>query len=138
MIVAAQGVVDMPPRLNAAAIARHLLCEDPPTRRIVRTLRKTILSAAPSAVEAIKFHVLCYYHADAWFGSIGGNICMIEVKQGRVLLTFIHGALLPDPAGILYGRGKSKRFVRIADCDAAASSPVADLVRASAELRPWD
>jgi len=128
----------MPTRLNAAALARHLLGNEPATRRTVRALRNAILAVAPDAAEAIKFHMLCYYHADAFFGSIGGNICMIEIKKGLVLLSFIHGALLPDPAGILFGKGKSKRFARIADPAVAASDRVADLVRASAELRPWD
>ncbi len=109
-------------------------------------MRSAILKIAPDAAEAVRFGVLCYYHADAWFGAIGGNICMIEVKSrlkrdggGRgAVLSFIHGALLPDPKGILRGKGKTKRFVLIPDVSTATSPPVKSLIRAANDLGPWD
>ncbi|MBL8761835.1 MAG: DUF1801 domain-containing protein [Phycisphaerae bacterium] len=97
-----------------------------------------MLAAAPHASEAFKFRVLCYYHTDAYFGAIGGNICMIEVKDGDVFLSFIHGSLLSDPHALLAGKGKFKRFVRVPDQHAAAGAPIKNLVRAAAKLRPWD
>jgi hypothetical protein len=104
----------------------------------VRTLRRAVLAAAPEASEAIKFRVLCYFHDDSYFKSIGGNICMIEVKGDRVVLSFIHGVHLPDPEGLLFGSGKFKRFLRVPDAKTATSAPVTDLIRAAARLRPWD
>ncbi len=104
----------------------------------METLRTTVLAIAPDASEAFKFRVLCYYHAGASFGSIGGNICMIEVKHGAVLLSFIHGSLLPDPRRILSGKGKFKRVVRVHDEASAKSAVIKHLVRAAAKLRPWD
>lgn len=108
------------------------------TRKIVEALRATVLAAAPHASEAFKFHVLCYFHADAYFGSIGGNICMIEVKRGEVLLSFIHGSLVTDPRGLLLGKGKFKRFALVPDEKTARGRAITDLVRAAAKLRPWD
>jgi len=107
-------------------------------RRLVLALRRAVLAAAPEAAEAIKFHVLCYYRPGAWFGSIGGNICMIEARRGRVFLSFIHGAPLRDPHGLLVGKGKSKRFVPIPDARAAADIRIAALVRAAADPRPYE
>lgn len=101
-------------------------------RRTVLALRRAILAAAPEAAEGIKFHALSYYHDDAFFKSIGGNICMIEVKKGRVALSFIRGAGLPDPDGLMYGAGKQKRFVDVPDEAFAAKRELADLVRAAA------
>ena len=115
-----------------------MLDQPPATRRIVEALRATVLAAAPKAAEAFKFRVICYFHDDAYFGSIGGNICMIEVKRGEVFLSFIHGSLLPDPRGLLLGKGKFKRFVRVPDEETAKSGAIKDLVRAAAKLRPWD
>lgn len=117
---------------------QHLLGEPAPTRKIVEKLRAAVLAAAPHATEAFKFRVLCYFHADACFGAIGGNICMIEVKRGDVFLSFIHGSLLPDPHALLAGKGKFKRFVRIPDEQTAGGTPIKNLVRAAAKLRPWD
>lgn len=120
------------PRLSKAALHEHLRAESPAVRRTVLALRKAILAAAPQAAEGIKFHVLAYYHDDAFFKSIGGNICMIEVKNGKVILSFIRGAGLPDPAGLMYGSGKLKRFVDVPDVSFAAGDEVAALIRAAA------
>lgn len=127
-----------PARLSRKDRSRHLMEARPATRRIVDALRTTILKAAPEAHEAIRFHVLCYFHADSFFGSIGGNICMIETKPKGVLLSFIHGALLNDPADLLFGKGKSKRFVRVDSVEDARRSALTKLIRAAAKLRPWD
>ena len=87
-------------RLSATELAVHLSHVPDDARRTVTALRKVILSAAPTCSEAIKFRVLCYYHDDAYLKSIGGNICMIEAKGGKVVLSFIRGATLPDPKGL--------------------------------------
>src|ERR1043165_4098931 len=98
-----------PPRILAKTLTEHLIPESPEARRTVRALRNVILKTVPAASEAMKFHVLCYYHGDAYFGAIGGNICMIEIKNDRVLLSFIHGAKVPDPKKLLSGKQKFKR-----------------------------
>lgn len=135
-----------PARLSPSALRDHLLLESTGVARLVRAVRKAVLREAPDAAEAVKFGVLCYFHADAWFGAIGGNICMIEVKDrpkrhggGRgVCLSFIHGALLPDSAGLLRGTGKMKRFLPVPDADLAGRKEVVALIRAARDLRPWD
>lgn len=125
-------------RLSREEVARHLIDHPPEVRAIVRALRKAVLAAAPKASEAIKFRVLCYYRGDAYFKSIGGNICMIEVKGGRVLLSFILGARVADPDGLLFGTGKSKRFLRVPSVAFAKGRQVARLVRAAAKVGLWD
>ncbi len=135
-----------PARLSPSQLAEHLLLETPDVARLVREVRKGVLGVARDSTEAVKFGVLCYFHADAWFGAIGGNICMIEVKdrpKGRgggreVLLSFIHGALLADPKGLLRGRGKMKRFLPVRDADHVERKDVLALIRAARDLRPWD
>ncbi len=126
-----------PSRLSRAALSLHLRAESPAVRRTALALRKAVLAAAPGAAEAIKFHVLAYYHEDAFFKSIGGNICMIEVKRGRVVLSFIRGSGLPDPAGLLHGTGKHKRFVDVRDAAFAARREIAGLVKAAAAQDTW-
>lgn len=125
------------PRLSRAELAAHLRAEDPAVRRTVFALRRAVLAAAPNAAEGIKFHAIAYYHDDAFFKSIGGNICMIEVKKGKVVLSFIRGAELPDPAGLMYGSGKGKRFADVPDAAFARRPEVAALVRSAAGLETW-
>lgn len=123
-----------PDRLSRARLDEWLRFHPPAVRRLVRVLREVVLKAAPGAAESVKFGVLSYYHPGAWFGSIGGNICMIEVKGDRVLLSFIRGALLDDPGGVLGGAGKFKRFVAVAD--EAGARRLAGLVRQARDLEP--
>ena len=99
----------------------------------MRMLRRMVLRTAPEAAESIRFGCLCYFHAGAPYSAIGGNICMIEQRRdGAVALAFIHGAMLPDPDGLLRGRGKAKRFVMIDSLDAADDPRIIALVRAAA------
>lgn len=123
-------------RLSAARLANHLAGEPRNVRAIVSRLRRQILAAVPSAAESVKFHCLCYYHLGARYGAIGGNICLIEVHDGEVRLSFIHGASLPDPHGLLRGRGKAKRFVPISNFDTGRDPRITSLVRAAAEWAP--
>lgn len=128
-------------RLSPAQLADHLVLEEPATRRLVLALRRAVLKAAPQASEAVKFRVLCYFHGDAFFKSIGGNICMIEVKPGRggrVVLSFIRGVLVEDPDGLLCGKGKFKRFVPIGSETEAGSQRIAGLIKRAAVLEPWE
>lgn len=130
-----------PRRLTRTQLADHFCLESPATRRLALLLRRRVLRVAPAAAEAVKFRALCYFHADAYFGSIGGNICMIELPRSAkrgLTLSFIHGALLPDPHHLLQGTSKSKRFISIPDAQTAADPRISALIGAAAKLRPWD
>jgi hypothetical protein len=124
--------------LSEAELSEHLAAATPSERRVMLALRRMVLRAAPGAAEAVKFGSLCYYHPDADLGSIGGNICMIEVRDGAVALSFIHGARLEDPDGLLQGEGKAKRFVPVDGIQAAADPRLVALVRAAAAVRAWE
>ena len=122
-------------RLSAAQLADHLALVPPGIRKLVRGLRRIVLGLVPDAAEAIRFGCLCYYHPDAPFGAIGGNICLIEIRRGVPALSFIHGASLADPEGLLHGRGKAKRYLPIARQADVLNPDVAALVRDAAALR---
>jgi hypothetical protein len=104
----------------------------PGTVGIVRALRSAVRRHAPDAAEAIKFHSICFYYPGAHFGSIGGNVCMIEDRREGVRLSFIIGKRLEDPSGLLCGAGKSKRFVDIATIAQAKAPTIAALIQAAA------
>jgi hypothetical protein len=53
-----------------------------------------------------------------------------------VELGFIHGALLPDPRGLLTGNQKGKRVVRVERIEDVRRRAVIDLVKAAVEVRP--
>jgi hypothetical protein len=107
-------------------------------RDLVVALREMVRDAAPAAVEDIKFHTLCYFKPGCAFGAIGGNVCMIECKRGRVALSFIHGAQLPDPQRLLKGRAQAKRFVELRSLIDVPRAALVDLVRAAVDYNALD
>lgn len=119
-------------RLSVDEIAAYLQeCPDE-VCDLVLALRDVVLTTAPEAAEAIRFHCLCYYRADSPYGAIGGNICTMDGRSGIVRLGFIQGARLPDPAGLLQGDRKAKRWVDILSVRQARSRAIRELIRASA------
>ena len=127
-----------PPRLSKEQLLDHLAFETPAVTRTVLALRDMVLKTAPHAAEAVKFHCLAYFDPDAYFGSIGGNICFIETKRGAVSVSFVSGAMLPDPKGLLQGKGKYKRFVPVPSEADAQKPALRALVRAAAKITPSD
>jgi len=123
----------MPPlRLSAAELDIFLRGQSLPARRVLRALRRIVLETVPRAVESVRFGALCYYYSGKPYGAIGGNICMIEVRRGRVVLSFIQGASLHDPNALLRGKGKAKRFVPIETVAAARDPRIIVLIREAA------
>ena len=103
------------------------------TREVIVTLRSLVLDTAPGVAESIKFNSLCYSIPDAPFGAIGGNVCAVGLRGQTVILGFIQGAELPDPAGLLTGSGKAKREVPITSLRVARDPALRALIRTSHE-----
>ena len=103
---------------------------------LVVALREFVLRAAPTADEAVRFHALCYFKPGRPFGAIGGNVCMIAPKPDCVRLEFIHGAALPDPAGLLEGAAKAKRYVSVRRLDDIQAAPIRALIHAAIAHEP--
>ena len=61
--------------------------------------------------------------------------CFVSIAAAAngVGLCFIHGASLPDPAGILSGSGKQTRFVRLPSAEVLEQPEVRGLLRAAVE-----
>jgi hypothetical protein len=103
-----------------------------PLAEIVLELRKLVLAAAPHASESIHWRALSYHDAERG-GMVKGAICQITVHTDHVRLSFIHGARLPDPEGLLNGDRKSKRYIQFRAWWKADAPALARLVRAAAE-----
>ncbi len=59
--------------------------------------------------------------------------CIVSLAaNGRgVGLSFYHGATLPDPHGILQGKGTQNRFIRLPDAETLCTPEVEALLRAA-------
>ncbi len=107
----------------------------PEVRRVVRELRRLVKGAVPAATETVLWGGLSY-HLAFLGGRVGGAVCQIRARGGRVELGFIHGVLLPDPKHLLQGSGKSKRAVRVENVESVDRRALTDLVRSAVKMRP--
>jgi molybdopterin-guanine dinucleotide biosynthesis protein A len=93
------------------------------TDRVIATaqwLRELVMATVPDAVERIYrgWHGFGYRHP------VAGYFCAVFPRADTVQLSFEHGALLPDPDGLLTGEGRQVRHVDVG----APGQPPADLL----------
>ena len=101
----------------------------------ILTLEDEVVDIAPYATEKIQWKGLSYYDASRG-GVVKGGICQIEVHDEHVRLSFIHGAFIDDPHGLLGGDRLSKRYVRLESYESAPWEQLGELIRAAAKFDP--
>ena len=93
------------------------------------SVRKTILAADPQIVEEWK-----WMGSPVWYRN--GIIAVANAHKGKVKLTFMHGARLPDP-GKLFNAGldgNARRAIDFLESDKVDVVGLKNLVRAAIEL----
>jgi hypothetical protein len=108
----------------------------PQTHELVLALRSVIRRIVPEAEESFMWGCISYHQPEVG-GRVKGAVCQIVVKRGQVRLDFTHGIRLRDPAGLLQGDGKSKRYVPIETIATVQRPEFAALIGEAAEL-DWD
>ncbi len=78
---------------------------EPGKRALVQSLRRLVKRRAPHLVEVMKWGNVC------WVGK--SNVCLIHVEDDHLDFAFFMGVSLADPAGILTGKGKFLRMVKV-------------------------
>ncbi len=104
---------------------------NPAQRSTLESLRKLIRTAAPEAIEEIKWSRPCYSNAN-------GMYCYLHSTQSHATLGFANGALLKDPEGLLEGTGKLMRHIKFKEGSALPRSAVTALLKQAATFRPGD
>jgi hypothetical protein len=102
---------------------------------IVFELRNLVAEIVPQATEKILWGGLSYYNTTRG-GAVKGGICQIEIHADHVRLSFLHGAFLPDPQGLLQGKRLAKRYVRLEAYESAPWEYLKELIRASSQFDP--
>jgi hypothetical protein len=92
-------------------------------------VRKCVLEADPQIVEEWK-----YMGSPVWY--CDGMIAVGNAHQGKVKLTFAHGASLPDPDKLFNAslEGNARRAIDYFEGDAINARALKKLVRAAIEL----
>jgi hypothetical protein len=98
-------------------------------------MRQLILSAAPGITEEQKWRKPSN-PAGVPVWSHGGIICTGETYKDKVKLTFMHGAALPDPAGLFNapGTGGTRRAIDIREGGKVDAAKFKALVKAAVAL----
>jgi len=102
---------------------------------IVLELRNLIVEIAPHATEKILWGGLSYYDAKRG-GPVKGGICQIEIHADHVRLSFLHGAFLADPQGLLQGDRVAKRYIRLEAYESVTWEALEELLRAAVAFDP--
>jgi len=101
------------PRPPDRQLLSYLAAYDPHVSDLTLALRELVLEEAPAAIES----VVKSYAVAIGFSFTGkplkDGFCHIVTYATHVNLGFNRGALLPDPNGVLMGKGKSIRHMTI-------------------------
>ena len=122
-------------RLYVEQIARLFPAATKAELRLLLATRRTILKTVPACHERVKWGALSYQKPDP-DGAVKGGICQLYHGRGQVLVGFVHGAFLPDPARLLQGTAKAKRTLLISDAAFLKDKRFLDLLRASVRFDP--
>jgi len=100
-------------RPPARQLLSYLAAYDPHVSNLTLAVREVVLQEAPQAVESIsKGYALAIGYS--FTGKpLKDGFCHIVTYSTHVNLGFNRGAQLPDPKGILVGKGKSIRHITI-------------------------
>lgn len=119
-------------KVNAETQLKGFIAKfDAKQRAVIRGARKALRKRFPTATELVydnyNFFVIGYGPTER------PSDCIISLAAAAngVGLCFIHGAGLPDPAGILQGSGKQTRFVRLPSTEILEKPEVQALLQAA-------
>lgn len=99
-------------------------------QQIAAHLRDTIRAAHPDAFEEARTGDNAY-HFGVGPRKMADGYAYLMPQKDRINLGFYHGAILPDPDGLLGGTGKSLRHAKITSLDLAISPGVHALIHAA-------
>ena len=96
---------------------------------VARAVRETVLAALPGCDEEpdAAANVIGYGYGPGY----KGVICTLILSKKAVKLGFTRGAELPDPHGLLEGKGKVHRYVAVGDRVPAGGPRLAELLRSA-------
>ena len=121
----------MSKRLSIGALHQHFAHFPAQLQDILFEFRNLVLEIRPDAAERLDPRGLSYFDARLG-GTVKGSIASVHLADDHVQLHLIHGALLPDPKGLLDGGkdAKYKRFARIYALESADWEALGELIRA--------
>jgi hypothetical protein len=97
-----------------ASFDAYLAGQSPKNQTIIRALRRFVKKVAPDLQESVKWGNGCWLKGDA-------PVAYVYSDPGYLQFGFFAGSALEDPRGLLEGKGKFVRHIKLykaADIDA--------------------
>jgi hypothetical protein len=91
----------------------YLASYDPHIANLTLALRETVLEEAPGAIESISMGYALAIGYSFTGKPLKDGFCHIVTYATHINLGFNRGAQLPDPTGVLIGKGKAIRHITI-------------------------
>jgi hypothetical protein len=111
-----------------ASFDDYLENQNPKNQAIIRALRQFVKRIAPGLSEAVKWGNGC------WAGR-NGPVAYVYSDTGYVQFGFFSGSSLKDPKGLLQGKGKYVRHIKVRDRSAIDERAFSALLRQAAGSR---
>jgi len=112
-----------------ASFDDYLDAQSPENQAIIRALREFVRRTAPGLNEAVKWGNGC------WVGE-NGPVAYVYSDTELVQFGFFNGSSLKDPRGLLEGKGRYVRHIKVRDRSAIDERAFAALLRQA--VRPRD
>jgi hypothetical protein len=120
------------PRIRYAGTVRRDRAIDAQVRAHAGAMGETLSRLVSIARDAAPEHDEIAYRGAPSFCIEGEPYCYMVPFSRHVTLGFCHGAALPDPDGLLEGRGRYQRHVKVKSGERIPAAGIARLVAASA------
>ena len=111
-----------------ASFDDYLENQNPKNQVIIRALRQFVKRIEPGLSEAVKWGNGC------WVGR-NGPVAYVYSDTGYVQFGFFSGSSLKDPKGLLEGKGKYVRHIKVRDRSAIDEAAFSALLRQAAGSR---
>ena len=111
-----------------ASFDDYLENQNPKNQVIIRALRQFVKRIEPGLSEAVKWGNGC------WVGR-KGPVAYVYSDTGYVQFGFFSGSSLKDPKGLLQGKGKYVRHIKVRDRSAIDERAFSALLRQAAGSR---
>jgi len=111
-----------------ASFDDYLADQSPKNQVIIRALRRFVKRVEPALTEAVKWGNGC------WVGE-NGPVAYVYSDAAHVQFGFFNGSSLKDPRGLLEGKGRYVRHIKIHDRSGIIERAFAALLRQAARSR---
>ena len=104
--------------------ATYLRRHHPEHAELALWVRTVLLEVEPELSQRVYpgWRAVGFHHPET------GYLCSLSPRPDALLLTFEHGAALPDPDGVLIGAGRQVRSLPVRDRDPATGDHIRHLL----------